>query len=627
MKYFIIDFDSTFIKSEGLDELASFALKDVPKGEVVLEKIKEITNKGMTGKIAFAESLRERLKLLKPNKNYVEALGEHLRKNISSSILRNKKFFKEYKDSIYIISGGFKEYIIPVVSSYGISEDHIFANTFIFDKDGNYKGYDKANPLAQDDGKVKLVKSLSLDGDIYVIGDGYSDYKLKELGVAKKFIAFTENIERDIVSEKADQVISSFDEFLYDYKLPMSVSYPKNRINVLLLENIDNSAVERFEKEGYSVEYYNKSLPEEEIIQKIANKHIVGSRSRTKITKEILNSAPRLLTHGAFCIGVNQIDLKTAAQQGVAVFNAPYSNTRSVVELIIGYIFAINRDIVQKNNDMHKGIWSKTAKEMHEVRGRTLGIVGYGNIGSQLSVLAESLGMNVVFYDVFDKLALGNAKKCESLTELFRKSDIISIHVDGNEKNKNLIGEKEFASMKDRVIFINASRGLIVDTEAFINNIKNGKIRGAALDVFTAEPKSRDEKFISDLIQFPNVILTPHIGGSTEEGQRNIADFVSGKIIDFINSGNTHLSVNLPNITVPKLNNTHRLLHLHKNVPGVLASINGLLAGNNMNILGQYLKTNEDIGYVVTDVNKEYDDKVLVDLKKLPNTIRFRVLY
>lgn len=626
-QYFIIDFDSTFIKSEALDELGEIVLKDNPDREKILGEIKDITHRGMRGEIPFAKSLSGRISMLKPGKTDIEVLGKYLKKHISPSISRNKNFFKLYKDSIFIISGGFREYILPVVSSFGIDESHVLANTFIFDKNGNYKGYDLENPLAQDNGKEKALKLLHLDGDITVIGDGYTDYKLKEAGLVKKFIAFTENIERDVVTEKADHIASSFDEFLYINKLPMSVSYPKSRINVLLLENIDNLAVRKFEEEGYNVAFYNKSFAEDELTEKIKNIQILGIRSRTHVNNKILDNAPRLLTIGAFCIGTNQIELKSAAAQGTAVFNAPFSNTRSVVELIIGEIITLSRDVVRKNNDMHKGIWSKTAKNMHEIRGKTLGIVGYGNIGSQLSVLAESLGMNVVFYDVIEKLALGNAKQCKSLSELFKKADMISIHVDGNARNKNLIGEKEFQSMKDGVIFLNASRGFIVDTSAFINNIKKGKIGGAALDVFPVEPKSKDEEFISELRQFSNVILTPHIGGSTEEAQRNIADFVSTKIIDYINTGNTHLSVNLPNIQVHKQKNTHRLLHLHRNVPGILAKINGLLAENKLNIEGQYLKTNEEIGYVVTDVNKKYDTGVLELLKKIPDTIRFRVLY
>ena len=276
---------------------------------------------------------------------------------------------------------------------------------------------------------------------------------------------------------------------------------------------------------------------------------------------------------------------------------------------------------------MHKGIWDKSAKGAHEIRGKTLGIIGYGNIGSQVSVLAESLGMKVIFYDIVEKLALGNAKRCKTMQELLKTADIITVHVDGSPQNINLISEKELHAMKDDVIFLNASRGFVVDINALVKYLKNGKIKGAAIDVFPKEPKGKDDPFISELQQFPNVILTPHIGGSTEEAQKNIAEFVSTKIIEYINSGNTYLSVNIPNIQVPPQNHTHRLLHLHENVPGIMAKINSILAENNINIEGQYLKTNEQIGYVITDVNKKYDVQVLDILKKIPHTIRFRVLY
>lgn len=627
-QYFIIDFDNTFIKSEGLEELAAIALKNNPQKETVLEKIKELTMLGKEDKISFEESLNKRLELLKANRQDVEKLAAHLKKNISDSILRNKNFFKTFKDNIYIISGGFKDFIIPVIKPFGIPESHVFANTFIYDNKGNITDFDKTNPLSQENGKAKLVKSLNLtDADTYVIGNEYTDYKLKELGLVKEFIAFTENIERDVVVNKADRVAPTFDEFLYINKLPMSLSYPKNRINVMLLENIDKDAVTRFEKEGYSVTYYEKSLPEEELAEKIKNVFILGIRSGTRITPKVLQNADHLLTVGAYCIGTNQIDLLSCAQQGITVFNAPYSNTRSVVELIIGEIIMLFRDVVNKSNKTHKGIWDKSAKGAHEIRGKTLGIIGYGNIGSQVSVLAESLGMKVIFYDIVEKLALGNAKRCKTMQELLKTADIITVHVDGSPQNINLISEKELHAMKDDVIFLNASRGFVVDINALVKYLKNGKIKGAAIDVFPKEPKGKDDPFISELQQFPNVILTPHIGGSTEEAQKNIAEFVSTKIIEYINSGNTYLSVNIPNIQVPPQNHTHRLLHLHENVPGIMAKINSILAENNINIEGQYLKTNEQIGYVITDVNKKYDVQVLDILKKIPHTIRFRVLY
>lgn len=626
-RYFIIDFDSTFIKSEGLEKLAVIVLKDHPEREQILEEIKELTQQGMTGAIPFSKSLKARISKLTPKKADIEKLVKYLKKQISPSIARNKHFFKTYKDNIFIISGGFKEFIFPVVKSYGIREDHIFANTLIFDRDGNYEGYDTENLLAQDDGKVKLVESFKLDGDIYVIGDGYTDYKLKELANVKKFIAFTENIEREVVTRNADVVAGTFDEFLYRFGLPRSFSYPKNKIHVLLLENIHPVAQEIFSREGYEVESLAQSLSEEELIKKIPGVSILGIGSRTNITAKVVDSAERLLTIGRFGIGVNNIDLKACKTGGIVVFNAPYSNTRSVVELALGEIIMLGRRVFEKSTLLHKGVWDKSAKNCTEVRGKKLGIVGYGHIGSQLSVLAEMMGMDVYFYDIEDKMAIGKARKCETLERLLSLSDVISVHIDGRPENTNFIDEREFRLMKEGVIFVNTSRGYTVNMDALVKCIKNGKIRGAGIDVFPYEPKSNKEKFVSELQNLPNVILTPHIGGRSEEAQRDMGEFVPEKIVNFINTGNTILSVNFPNLQLPKQGSAHRLIHIHKNVPGIMAKINGILSEAHINIVGQYLGTDPEIGYVITDINKKYDPRILDILKSIPNTLRFRVLY
>jgi D-3-phosphoglycerate dehydrogenase len=318
--------------------------------------------------------------------------------------------------------------------------------------------------------------------------------------------------------------------------------------------------------------------------------------------------------------------LEACKKKGVVVFNAPYSNTRSVVELAIGEIIMLMRSIFPRSTEIHSGQWNKTAANSKEVRGKNLGIVGYGNIGKQLSVLAEALGMRVYYYDVGDQLALGNATKCSSLEDLLNVSDVVTLHIDDNKANKNFIGEREINQMKDGALFVNLSRGFVVDIEALANALKSGKIAGAAIDVFPEEPRSNGE-FLTELKGLENVILTPHIGGSTEEAQRDIADFVPNKIMDYINSGNTVDAVNFPNIRLPKQNNAHRFLHIHKNVPGVMAKINEVLARYDMNISGQYLSTDNEVGYVISDLDKEYNKDVLKALKKIDNTIKFRVLY
>ncbi len=626
-QYFIIDFDSTIIQTEGLDELAQIALKDNPKQVAILEQIKKITNLGMEGKIGFSQSLKQRLGLLKITTSHIESVTKVLKRKISPSILRNKKFFKKYESQIYIISGGFKEYISPIATILGISENHILANNFQINKKGIVTGINAKNPLSKNGGKVIAVKNLKLKGEVIVIGDGFTDLQIKNSGAAKLFYAFTENASRGAVLQNADHIVSSFDEFLFIKKLPGSLSYPKSKLKALLLENIDMSAQKALEKEGYQVQTLKKALDDKELAEKIKDISILGIRSKTKVTKEVLKKANKLKVVGAFCIGTDQMDLDTLTNLGIAVFNAPFQNTRSVVELTIGEMIMLMRGILDKSNKLHQGIWDKSATGSTEIRGKTLGIIGYGNIGAQLSNLAESLGMNVCFYDNLEKLPLGNAKRMQTLGELLKISDAVSLHVSGDKANTNLIGEKEFNQMKNGVIFLNLSRGLVVNLQALIKFIKSGKIKGAALDVFPQEPKSIDEAFKSDLQNLPNVILTPHIAGSTQEAQINIAGFVSSKIIDLLNTGNSYLSVNLPNIQLPKQGNSHRLLHLHKNVPGILAQFNQILAQAKINVHGQYLKTNEQVGYLITDIDKKYSQQSLSKLKNIPGTLRFRILY
>ncbi|MEE3113235.1 MAG: phosphoglycerate dehydrogenase [Bacteroidota bacterium] len=405
------------------------------------------------------------------------------------------------------------------------------------------------------------------------------------------------------------------------------LSFPKNKIKVLLLEKIDTVAKSIFEKEGYEIETFDTSLNEKELSKKIKDISILGIRSKTIITKKVLQSANRLLSIGAYCIGTNLINLKECQKKGVIVFNAPYSNTRSVVEIVIAQIIILMRNIIIKSNQMHKGIWKKDSINSYEIRNKTLGIIGYGNIGSQLSVIAESLGLKVIYYDILDKLSIGNAKRYNSMKKLLKECDILSIHVDGREENTNLIGDKEINLMKKGAILINYSRGNIVNINSLKRNLKNNKLLGAAIDVFPKEPLSNKEKFKSELIGLNNIILSPHIGGSTKEAQKNIGSFVPQKIIEYINSGNSSNSINFPNLSLPEQKEAHRFIHIHKNEPGIMLKINKILSDYNINIVGQYLKTNESIGYVITDINNEYNKQVIQSLRKIHDTIKLRVLY
>lgn len=405
------------------------------------------------------------------------------------------------------------------------------------------------------------------------------------------------------------------------------LGYPKRKINVLLLENIHPQAKKIFEKEGYQLRTLEKSLDEEALCEAIKNVHILGIRSKTQVTEKVVASAQHLWVIGAYCIGTNQIDLTACAKHGVSVFNAPYSNTRSVVELAIGEMIALSRRLTVGNQHMHEGKWSKTAIGCHELRGKTLGIIGYGNIGTQLSVLAESLGMNVLYYDSAEKLSLGNAQKSDSLNVLLHASDIVSIHVDGHESNQQLIGKKAFSKMKKGALFLNLSRGSIVDLEALKDALVSGKLSGAGIDVYPQEPSENGQGFVSPLQGLDNVILTSHIGGSTQEAQESIANFVPHCSIVYMNTGDSQMSVNFPSLKLTQFEDSQRLIHIHNNQPGVLASINEVFAKYKINIVGQHLKTNETIGYVITDVAQGYDKVLLDELKAIEHTIRFRVLY
>jgi D-3-phosphoglycerate dehydrogenase len=394
---------------------------------------------------------------------------------------------------------------------------------------------------------------------------------------------------------------------------------------VLLLENIHSDAAWTLKDAGYDVDRLDRALGTDELAERLGGVRLLGIRSNTTVTAEVLDAAPDLLAIGAFCIGTNQIDLAAAAERGVAVFNAPFSNTRSVVELALSEIIALTRRLTEKNADMHAGRWDKSAVGSHEVRGRRLGIVGYGNIGSQLSVLAEALGMSVLFFDTTDKLALGNARRCGTLDELLAESDVVTLHVDGRVSNNSLFGEEQFARMRPGSIFLNLSRGFVVDHKALRAHVESGHIAGAAVDVFPVEPKKRGEEFVSDLRGLKNVILTPHVGGSTEEAQQDIGAFVSGKLRDYAADGTTALSVNLPQVALPRVAGT-RLLHLHSNTPGVLATVTSLLAEHGINIEGQLLATAGSLGYVVTDVGAAEVEPLAGALRALPETVRLRVL-
>ncbi len=405
-------------------------------------------------------------------------------------------------------------------------------------------------------------------------------------------------------------------------------SLSKDKIKFLLLEGVHEKAVKLLEQNGYTnVEYHKSALPEEELLKAIADAHFVGIRSRTQITEEVLAVSKKIIGFCCFCIGTNQVNLKAAQAAGIPVFNAPYSNTRSVAELVLGQAILLMRGIPERNAAAHRGEWRKDAKNSFEIRGKTLGIIGYGNIGSQLSILAEALGMQVIFFDVLTKLPLGNADQVATMDELLERADVVTLHVPETPDTKNMFGEKEFAAMKEGAALINASRGTVIDIPALEAALESGKCRGAAIDVFPVEPKSNNDEFISPLRKFDNVILTPHIGGSTLEAQANIGLEVADKFVRYSDNGSTLGAVNFPEVGLPQQQGAHRLLHIHNNIPGVLSEINNIFSEAEINILGQYLQTDDKIGYVVIEVSAASSEEAIQKLQAVKGTIRTRVLF
>jgi len=405
-------------------------------------------------------------------------------------------------------------------------------------------------------------------------------------------------------------------------------SYPKERIKILLLENVSDVAVKNFLRQGYAqVEKLTKALPENDLINAVKNAHLLGIRSKTQITERVLEAAEKLQAIGCFCIGVNQVNLASATDKGVAVFNAPYSNTRSVAELVISLAILLIRRIPDKNTAAHKGIWLKESSGSFEIRGKTLGIIGYGNIGTQVSVLAEAMGMKVIFYDVETKMPLGNATDIRTVKDLLTRSDVVTLHVPETAQTKNLLNKANLKYCKKGSIIINYARGEVIELNDLRKFLESGQLAGAAVDVFPQEPEKNGDRFETPLQNLPNVILTPHIGGSTEEAQQNIGEDVSNKLLNYLEKGVTLGSHTVPELALPPQQNSHRILHIHKNVPGVLSDINGELSRNKINIVAQYLKTNESIGYVVVDVDKQLSKRASQLLREVPNTIKVRLLY
>lgn len=622
----ILDFDSTLVDFETLEALADIALEGHADAAAIRAEIGDMTDRAMAGDLPFGEALTRRLALLPLTRDHIQTLAARAVDHLTPSVRRNLDALRAESDRVVILSGGFRDIIAPVAELMGVAPERVLANDLIYDGKGRVTGVEDANPLAHADGKPAVIHGLKLTGRVVMVGDGWNDAEVKLAGAADVFYAFTEIVRRPTVAKAADAEAASLDEVLHAEGLGGRWSFPRSRMRMLLLENIHPAAVQRLEEAGYSVETRKGALDEDDLIAAIRGVHVLGIRSKTTVSRRVLEEADKLMAVAAFCIGVNQIDLDAAADHAVAAFNAPYSNTRSVVELAIGLMIVLMRDVADKSSAMHRGQWNKSASGSRELRGKTLGIVGYGAIGSQLSVLAENLGMRVLFHDLSERLALGNARRMRSLDALLAESDVVTLHVDGRGENAGLIGAEQFARMKPGVLFLNLSRGHVVDMGALSQALGAGRVAGAAVDVFPEEPRTNDDPFDSPLQGLKNVILTPHIGGSTEEAQEAIAEFAAERLLGYLNRGDTTFCVNLPNVQLAEVSGAHRLLHIHRNQPGVLAELNQALASAGLNILGQHLKTDERTGYVITDVDRGYDPAALEALKAVPGTLRFRTL-
>lgn len=623
----VFDFDSTLVRIETLEALADLALAGAPDAAQTRAEIARLTDQAMAGEVPFGEALRRRLSLLPLTHDHVQALADRILDEGAPSVRKNLAWFRANAERVVIVSGGFREIIAPIAERLGISPERVLCNDLVYDADGRVTGVDDANPLSHAGGKPLAIQALGLPRPIVMVGDGWTDAEVKQAGAADRFYAYTEIVRRPPIVAVADAEVASMDELLHAEGLTGRWSYPRSRMRILLLENIHPAAVERLEDAGYTVETVKGALDEDTLIERIKGVHVLGVRSKTQVSARVLEAADRLMAVAAFCIGVNQIDLDAAADHGVAVFNAPYSNTRSVVELAVGLTIALMRDVADKSAAMHRGEWNKSATGSRELRGKTLGIVGYGAIGSQLSVLAEALGMRVIFHDLIERLALGNARRMSSLDTLLAESDVVSLHVDGRAENAHVIGAAQLGRMKDGAILLNLSRGHVVDVGALAQALGAGRIGGAAVDVFPEEPATNADPFDSPLRGLRNVVLTPHIGGSTEEAQEAIGEFAADRLLAYLNRGDTTFCVNLPNVQLAEVSGAHRILHIHRNQPGVLAELNRALAGAGLNILGQHLKTDERTGYVITDVDRGYDPEALRTLRSVAGTLRFRTLY
>jgi len=639
----IIDFDSTIINAEGLELVIRAALQRCPEDErrVKLESLAELTESATTGAVPLSEAFRKRFSLARITAEDVEQVAKSIRSVINPLVRETIDILKKRNKTLFIFSSSFEELVHPVADELGIPLTHVFTNKLRYDANGEIAGLEEDNPLFLSMGKVYIAEQLKKEGRLLdgtaVVGDGFSDLSIRKNNIAKMFVYFSGTRLHEVIRIQADFAVDRFDQLLplfcsndevsnetADALTIHEPSAPQAAPSVLLLESIHEKARSKLIEAGFAVQCQKEAWSEQELEEGAAAVNVLGIRSRTRVTAAAISQLPDLWVIGAFCIGTNQIDLAAAANAGIPVFNAPYSNTRSVAELVVGETIMLLRRTFEKSSAAHRGEWMKGARGCSEIRGKTVGIIGYGRIGSQVSVLLENLGMSVVFHDIVDKLPLGNARRAENLDALLERSDLVTLHVPDTPQTRGLIGREQIARMKQGAFLINSSRGFVVDLQALREALDDGVVAGAAIDVFPEEPVNPSARFASPLQGAANVILTPHIGGSTQEAQENIAHYVSEKISKFCKTGSTIGAVNYPEIELPRVDGTHRILHVHLNVPGVLAKINSVFARRNINVEGQLLKTHNNIGYLIVDVDRDISEHVHNLMKAITETIKVR---
>jgi D-3-phosphoglycerate dehydrogenase / 2-oxoglutarate reductase len=638
----IFNFDSTIIDTPGIELLVQNALLKIPEKDRpdIVARLDGYTNQAILGTLPLSEAFKKRLELVPVTETEVKAVCENIIRFINPSVRETISALLKHGKNIFIFSTSVDQIVDPVVDELHIPRNNVYTNRFKYGDDGHILGFDEGNPLFMNSGKVYIAEQLQkegrLSGGTAVVGNSKSDLSIKSNNISEMFVYFASSHVQNEIRRQADFQVDRFDQllplFCSDDELPHEKAGPFTESDtgidakpyIILLEEIHEKAKRKLADAGYEIHAERGAWETESLCTNAVKANVLGIRSRTKITAQAIKCMPSLWTIGAFCIGTNQIDLQAAAEAGIPVFNAPYSNTRSVAELVVGETIMLFRRIFEKSNAAHQGQWLKSSSGCNEIRGKTIGIIGYGRIGSQVSVLLEHMGMSVIFHDIVDKLPLGNAKRAADLAQLLQHSDIVTLHVPDTPETRGMIGATELALMKKGAFLLNSSRGKVVDLDALRKAIEGKQIGGAAIDVFPSEPVLPEDVFNSPLQHLHNVILTPHIGGSTIEAQENIGDYVSSKIDKFLTTGSTIGAVNFPEVELPRVNSTHRILHVHMNVPGVLAKVNSVFARRNINVEGQILQTKGSIGYLIVDVNQDISEQVLSLMKPITETIKLR---